>query len=353
MEPLRVGVVGGGIGVAHIEAYQSLPTHFQVLAFCDLDRVKGREIVNKFGIPHFLSDFENLCQMKDLDVIDICTPSYLHYSQVLQGLAGGKHVICEKPMAGSLQEVDDLIQAEADSGKRVMPIFQYRFGHGLQKLKKLVDAGIAGQAYFTTVETAWRRNADYYAVPWRGKWETELGGATLTLAIHAHDTLVYILGPAKSVYARAGTLVNRIETEDNMSASLEMVDGSLVNLAVTTGSVHQISRHRFCFANLSAESNTKPYSNTSDPWQFSAESPEIEEQIEESLANFKTLPESFPGQFLRFYHALESGNEIPVTLMDARISLELITAIYLSARTKQSVPLPIGPENPFYERWYK
>ena len=114
--------------------------------------------------------------MDDVDVIDICTPSYLHYEQTLQALAAGKHVICEKPVAGSLKEVDELIAAEARSGKRMMPIFQYRFRSGLQKLKLLVDAGVAGRAYLTTVETAWRRRPEYYAVPWRGKWKTELGG---------------------------------------------------------------------------------------------------------------------------------------------------------------------------------
>jgi predicted dehydrogenase len=116
--------------------------------------------------------------------------------------------------------------------------------------------------------------------------------------------------------------------------------------------MEQISRHRFCFSNLSAESNTKPYNNTSDPWRFIAESAGIKQQIEESLENFKMKPEGFPGQFLRFYEALEAGNEIPVTLEDARVSLELITAIYYSASKGQNINLPILADNPFYDRWF-
>jgi predicted dehydrogenase len=269
---------------------------------------------------------------------------------VQQVLAAGKHVVCEKPVAGSLKEVDELIRAAENSEKRVMPIFQKRFGHGAQKLKLLVDAGVAGRAYLTTVETAWRRRADYYAT-WHGRWDTELGGALVTLAVHAHDVLTNVVGPARRVLALTSTLVNPIETEDCVSASLEMADGSLASLSVTTGSAVQITRHRFCFSNLMAESNTEPYESTTDPWIFAGDSPEVQKQIEETLSRFEPLPEGFEGQFYRFYRALQNNTGLPVTLADARASLELITAIYHSARTGQVVELPIGQDHPGYAGW--
>ncbi|MCB0167575.1 MAG: Gfo/Idh/MocA family oxidoreductase [Anaerolineae bacterium] len=348
---LKVGVVGSGIGQSHIESYQTLPDMFEVLALCDLDRARAAAVAESCGVPRVVTDLAELCRMDDLDVIDVCTPSFLHFPHTLQALAAGKHVICEKPVAGSLREIDQLIAAEAESGKRVMPIFQYRYGLGIQKLKFLVDQGVAGQAYLTTVETAWRRRPPYYAVPWRGKWETELGGALVTLAIHAHDLLTYIVGPVKSVFARTKTLVNAIETEDCVSASLEMADGSLASLSVTTGSAMEISRHRFCFSHLMAESNTRPYHNSFEPWTYCGDSAEIDTHIQETLARFEPLPERFPGQFYRFYQALQSGAELPVTLADARASLELVTALYASAETDRSVELPIGPDHPKYANW--
>ena len=348
---LRVGVVGCGVGQAHIRAYQSLPEQFQVAAVCDVDKARAREVARGYHIPHVFTNLAELCLMDDLDLVDVCTPSHLHFSQVQQVLAASKHAVCEKPVAGSLKEVDALMQAEAQSGRRVMPIFQYRFGHGLQKLKLLIEEGVAGRAFLTTVETAWRRRADYYAAPWRGKWETELGGALVTLAIHAHDALYYVLGPAKSVFAQVATMVNPIETEDSVSASLEMADGSLASLSVTTGSAEQISRHRFCFSNLTAESNTRPYDNTAGPWTFTGDSPELERRIEEVLARFVPLPEGFVGQFYRFHRALRDNAELPVTLADARASLELITAIYHSAQTGEAVTLPIGQDHPKYANW--
>ena len=350
-DQLRVGVVGCGIGRAHIRAYQALPDRFDVVALCDIDQARASEVVAEHGIPNLFDDLAELCRMEELDVIDICTPSYLHAQQVRLVLAAGKHAICEKPVAGSLREVDELIVAEAESGRRVMPIYQNRFGRGAQKLLRLIERGVAGQAYLTTIETAWRRREAYYAVPWRGRWDTELGGPLVTLAIHAHDLLYYILGPAKSVFARAATMVNPIETEDCVSATLEMADGSLASLSVTTGSPAEISRHRFCFSHLTAESNTQPYRSTTDPWTFTGDSPEWTIRIEETLAAFEPLPEGFEGQFCRYHQALRAGTELPVTLADARASLELITAMYHSADTGQVVEVPLSRGHPKYADW--
>jgi predicted dehydrogenase len=324
---------------------------FDLVAICDIDQAKAQEFAAAFQIPRIVSDLADLCRMDDLDVIDVCTPPNLHLPQVLQVLEAGKHAVCEKPLVGSLRDADTLIAAEAQSGRRVMPIFQYRFGHGLQKLKLLADSGVAGRAYLTTVETAWRRRAEYYDVPWRGKWATELGGALLGHAIHAHDMLTYILGPIKSVYCRATTLVNKIEVEDTAAASLEMADGSLATLSVTLGSSEEITRHRFCFSGMVAESNTRPYSNSGEPWTFVGDTPEQKERIAATLAQFEDLPEGYAGQFTRFHRALNHGGELPVTLADGRASLELVAALYHSTRTGQAVALPLTAEHPLYESW--
>jgi predicted dehydrogenase len=348
---LRVGVVGAGIGTAHIRGYEGVPERFEVVALCDIDADRARPVVEEHHIPRLVTDFAELCRMDDIDVIDICTPPHLHFDQIQQALASAKYAICEKPLVSSLREVDELSRVEAGSGRRIMPIFQYRFGHGLQKLKLLIAEGLAGTAYLATVETAWRRRAAYYDVPWRGKWATERGGALLSHAIHAHDMLCYVLGPPAKVFAYTATRVNPIEVEDCAAVGLQMADGSLASLGVTLGSAAEITRHRFSFSGLVAESNTRPYTNSGDPWTFVGDTPELTEQIEAILADFRPLPEHYAGQFYRFYDALKCGGELPVTLADARVSLELITAMYDSAETGGSVTLPIGAEHPRYASW--
>jgi predicted dehydrogenase len=350
-EKLRVGIVGCGIGYQHAAGYLALPDMFAVSAVCDLDIDRARQTAEDFEIRHVTRNIEDLYRMDDLDVIDLCTPSHLHYRQTLEALSAGKHVVCEKPVAGSLAQADHLLEVEQESGRRVMPVFQYRFGHGLQKLKHLQMCGLTGRAYLTTAETAWRRRPPYYAVPWRGKWATEMGGALLTLAIHAHDAVLYILGPAGRVSAQMATLVNPIETEDTVTASVRMADGSLCSLALTTGSSAEITRHRFCFQNLSAESSTLPYNNTSGDWIFTGDTPEVDEGIRAALETFEPLAEGMQGQFYRFYLALRDCNELPVTLQEARNSLELITAIYAAARAQTEVCLPMQPDHPLYEGW--
>ena len=108
-----------------------------------------------------------------------------------------------------------------------MPILQYRFGRGIQKLRLLVDAGITGRPYVANVDVAWRRGADYYAVPWRGTWEGELGGVLTSHALHALDMTMFILGQPVAVWARTTTLVNDVETEDCAAITLRWADGSL------------------------------------------------------------------------------------------------------------------------------
>lgn len=348
---LRVAVVGAGIGSAHVRGYQAVSERFEVVALCDIDANRARSVADELNVPRVVTDLAELCRMDELDVIDICTPPYLHFGQVLQVLDARKHAVSEKPLVSSLREVDELVRAEANSGRRIMPIFQYRFGHGLQKLKMLVAQGLAGTAYLATVETAWRRRAAYYDVPWRGKWSTELGGALVGHAIHAHDMLCYVLGPPRRVYASLATRVNRIEVEDCAAVALEMADGSLASLGVTLGSAAEVTRHRFSFSGLVAESNTRPYTNSGDPWTFVGDTPELTERIAATLSELRPLPEHYAGQFYRFYDALRDGTDLPVTLADARNSLELITAMYHSAETQQSVTLPITSTHPCYASW--
>lgn len=350
-EKLRVAVVGGGIGVGHIKGWQAVADKYELVALCDIDEPKARKIADEYGIPEVITDFDALLARPDLDVIDICTPPHLHFQMTKKTLEAGKHAICEKPLVESVALIDQLKEIEAASGKRMMPIFQYRFGHGLQKLKMLVESQIAGQPFVANVDTAWRRRAAYYDVPWRGKWKTELGGAVLGHAIHAHDMLTYIFGPIKSVYAKTATLVNKIEVEDCASISLELANGSLAAMSVTLGSVDEITRHRFVFQNMVAESNTRPYTNSGEPWTFTGDTPEASAQIEEALAKYETLPEHYAGQFYRFYEAVQTGGALPVTLDDARVSIELVTAVYLSAQTGQPVQLPLQPGQTGYNGW--
>jgi len=349
MSPLKVAVVGAGIGSQHIKAYQNLPDYFELVALCDLDPVKASQVACELNVGEVVHDFRELLSRSDLDVIDLCTPPYQHFEQLQAGLKAGKHMICEKPLLGSLAEVDRLSEMEAESEKRVMPIFQYRFGHGLQKLKRLIDRKVTGEAFVFNVDVAWWRSDEYYRdKPWRGKRSTELGGALLSQAIHAVDMIFYILGPAKTVSAYARTRVSPIDVEDCVAIAVELEDGSLGTISVTLGSITQISRHRLTFRRLTAESNTEPYANSREPWSISPVDKESAAEITQALSDFKPELEGYEGQFARFFTALRDGGELPVTIDDARRTLEFIAAAYHSSESGERVDLPLGRQHPKY-----
>jgi predicted dehydrogenase len=129
---------------------------------------------------------------------------------------------------------------------------------------------------------------------------------------------------------------------------VELEDGSLGTISVTLGSITQISRHRFAFRRLTAESNTEPYSNSRDPWSIFPVDKESEAAITQALSDFKPELEGYEGQFSRFFTALRDGGELPVTIDDARRTLEFIGAAYHSSESGDRVHLPLGPQHPKY-----
>ncbi len=350
--PWRVAVVGCGIGRAHIaQGYARHAGNFRVVALCDVDVRRLAAVGDEFGIARRTQDFNEILRIDEVDIVDICTPPSLHVVQALEALAAGKDVVCEKPLAGSLADVDRLIAAGSAAPSRLLPVFQYRYGDGVQKAKRIIDAGLAGACHLATVETAWTRGAAYYASPWRGHWPTELGGVLLTHAIHAHDLMTWLLGPAASVFARTATRVNPIETEDCAVASLMMQNGALVSLAATLGSQREITRLRLCFEHATFESGESPYAPGDDPWEIIPASPEAGHLIADALAGYRSSAAGYEGFFAAYHSSLVSNDRLPVALGDARRSIELATALYHSAATGAPVTLPITPDHPAYHGW--
>ena len=351
MTKLRVAIAGAGIGRQHAAAFRQMPERFDLVAICDLAADRRDALARDFSIARTAASFEEVLAYEDVDVVDICTPQSLHFAQALAALAAGKHVICEKPVVGSLAECDALAAAAGDARRHVMPIFNYRFGVGLQKLLHLIGRGVTGKHYLTTAETTWRRGPAYFAVAWRGSRAQAMGGCLLTQAIHAHDAVTLALGPVRSVYGAIATRVNPVETEDCAAATLTFADGSLASLAVTLGSADDTSRLRFHFEHLTAASSLAPYTMTAEPWTWLPASDAAAQRIAEALADFEPRREGFAGQFERFHDAMAAGAPPPVTLADARTSLELLTALYHSAATGSRVDLPIAATHPAYRGW--
>ncbi|WOI55867.1 Gfo/Idh/MocA family oxidoreductase [Palleronia sp. LCG004] len=351
-EKLNVAIVGCGIGEEHLShGFARAPDLFDVRAVCDLDPRRLADVAARHDVPETTTRFEDLLGREDIDVIDICTPPGLHHDQTAAALRAGKHVICEKPLVRSLSELDGIEAIAAHASRLVMPIFQYRFGTGVAQARHLIESGLAGKPYLATAETFWRRDMAYYANGWRGRWHTELGGVLTTQAIHIHDLLTHLMGPVDRLFGRIATRVNPIEVDDCATASVQLASGALATMSATLGSRDQLSRLRLMFENVTIESSHDAYAPGRDPWTFVPRDVETGRAIDAALAAAPDTAQGFEGQFRGFHRSVTQGDPLPVTTGDARRALEIATAFYHSAHSREDVSLPLGPGHPAYGGW--
>jgi len=350
-KPLDIAVVGLGIGSKHLDALAEMPEAFRVSVLCDLDDTRLQREAARFPQALATKDLHQVLQARPA-LLALCTPPHLHREQIAQCFDAGVPVVCEKPLVASLEEFDRVMQAQQRAGLPLFPIFQSRFGAGLQALKHLQAHGLARHALVATVETHWQRGDAYYATGWRGRWATEKGGVCLTQAIHAHDMLTHVMGPIESVFAHLATRVNDIEVDDCAAVSLRLRSGALASLSATLGAAENRSRLVFVFDDLTVTSDSpNAYRPALAPWHVQGKTPGVEAAIAAAMRSFVPAAESFIGQYRSIHETLVHGKPSPVTLAEARASLELVTAIYHSASTGTQVTLPIEAGHPRYARW--
>ena len=171
-----------------------------------------------------------------LDAVTVCTPHTAHAEGVLAAARHGVHVLCEKPIAVSLDEADRMVEATAQAGVLFGVLFQRRFWPAAARIRRAIDDGRLGPPISGGVVARFNRDAAYYAEPWRGRWDTEGGGVLMTQAIHHIDLLQWFMGPATRVTGRYATLAHQdfIEVEDTVGAIVEFASGGVATIQAGT-----------------------------------------------------------------------------------------------------------------------
>ena len=164
---------------------------------------------------------------RNIDLVDVCTPPFAHAEISINALRSGKNVVCEKPMAASLEECDAVLRARDESGKKLSIIAQNRFRLPVRNLKALLDSGMAGKVRHVTVNSLWFRGHSYYDLWWRGTWEKEGGGCTLNHAVHHIDMLGWMMGLPQRVtsvelWMRSVTVRLRVSRTGQPSSSVPL-----------------------------------------------------------------------------------------------------------------------------------
>jgi UDP-N-acetylglucosamine 3-dehydrogenase len=193
---MKVGVIGPGfIGNTHLQAYQKIE-NLQIAAIAGGKEASGRKLAETYHCAYFPSAEEMLSQA-DIDMVDICLPTYLHEKYVMMAIAAGKHVLCEKPLALDVSAVDRMIAAAKQAGVKFMSAQVLRFWPEYVKFKQLLDDGVFGQMEIVTT----RRLAQ--PANWAAwfKDPAKSGGTLYDLMQHDIDFLRYTLGSVEKVYA--------------------------------------------------------------------------------------------------------------------------------------------------------
>jgi predicted dehydrogenase len=192
-EPLRAGVVGlGYAGEQHLKNFARVPG-VEPVALAGLEEVRLGELGGRYGVPDLYTSWEELVARDDLDIVSIGAPNHLHAPIAIAALEGGRHVLCEKPLARNGAEAERIVSAAREADRAVHIAFTQRERGDVQALKRHVEEGNLGRIYHAKA-TWMRRNG----IPGMGGWFTskELagGGPLIDLGVHMVDMAIFLMG---------------------------------------------------------------------------------------------------------------------------------------------------------------
>ncbi|MFQ3549024.1 MAG: Gfo/Idh/MocA family oxidoreductase [Armatimonadota bacterium] len=250
-----VGMIGYGfMGQMHSYAYKSIP-HIYNPPPANIDIVgvsakteKSRQLaINQSGFKVAVEDYKELLSRSDIQIINICTPNYLHYEQASEAIKAGKHVYCEKPLAVTVQEAQNLAMLAKNSNKVCQITFHNRFIPAIMRAKQLIDDGRIGnivsfRGYY--LHSGYLDTEKPYS--WRLDKSQSGGGALYDLGSHLIDLMRYLIGDFISISASLKTFVDSrpISIESSERKTVEVDDICILLLKHQNGSIGTIETSR-------------------------------------------------------------------------------------------------------------
>jgi UDP-N-acetyl-2-amino-2-deoxyglucuronate dehydrogenase len=234
MPSVKFAVVGcGNIGSRHLAVIEA-QEGAEVTGFCDVDPAKREKFSALYEGVQAFDSIDDLLQRGTADVVNICTPHYLHAEHALKATRSGKHVLVEKPMALRARDCDAMIEAAGQAGTLLMVVKQNRYNRPVALTREAIEGGRLGRILMAQCNVAWNRNDGYYLrSPWLGRKEFE-GGALFTQVSHFIDLLIWLCGELVEAGGRIETKNHSIEVEDCGAAWLRFASGAMGSLFWTT-----------------------------------------------------------------------------------------------------------------------
>jgi UDP-N-acetyl-2-amino-2-deoxyglucuronate dehydrogenase len=236
MKKLKFAIIGcGRISYKHVEALVASREDAILVATCDTvennAKIKKEEYEQKLGENYQVkvyTDYKKMLECEEIDVVTIATESGYHPEIAIYCMNNKKHVICEKPMALSIDDADKMIQCSEINNVKLCISHQNRFNKPIQELRTAIEQERFGRLINGTARILWNRNMGYYEqAPWRGTWELD-GGTLMNQCIHNIDLLQWMMGgEIDTVYAQCNTFLRDIQAEDFGAILIGFKNGSI------------------------------------------------------------------------------------------------------------------------------
>ena len=344
------GVVGAGlIAPFHINAIKD-SRGGRVMGVFDVARDKAAQVAERFAVKAY-SSLQEMLDDSNVRVVCVATPNHLHRDAVIQAAKAGKHVLTEKPPAMSLRETDEMIGVCKKANVKFGCFVQCRVRGAVQAMKSAVDSGRFGRLLHADAYMKWFRPQEYYTSDgWRGQKKSG-SGVTVAQGFHYIDLLQHLAGQAGEVDARMTNIGHPgINLEDEVLAHIRFRCGAQgvvqLSTALWPGTDIRIE--------LNGTDGTAVMTGEKiQTWKFRDERPE-DEQIRTIGDSSQATGAGGAADFGHRDHmvvvqdmidALTSDGEVVIPVTSVRPTLEMVLAMYQSAKHHRPVTLPVSDDD--------
>lgn len=326
---MNIGIAGlGAIAPLHIRAI--LDRGQKITAICDVDTARCKKTNDEFNLgAKEYSDYNQMIDSGEVDVIHVCLPHYLHSEVICKALSKDIHVLCEKPLAINFEQLNAIEKAVKNSSATLGVCFQNRYNASVLYLKEFFKGKEITAA---TANLVWQRNEKYYASgAWRGKKQYEGGGVMINQAIHSLDLLQWFCGMPETVIAHCSnnSLQGVIDVEDTAYGLFSLKNGGNFVINATNAAKN-------CFTIIS---------------MFHAGDDTVELSGDNLIVNGKFVTKSDGSPIFgkeewgvghnnlirEFYNCLEKGEKFPIDFYEGSKTVKLILKMYESNGKKINI----------------
>ncbi len=339
---INFGIVGcGAISSFHANALNNIE-NANLYAVYDEFKDNSERLAKKVNAKVF-DGLQEMLSDDNINAICICTPSFLHYSIAMQCLKQKKHVLVEKPLALDEIECQNLIDCAKQNNVILSVVSQLRFSEDFTHVKNAIKNNALGRITRCDIIMKYYRAPSYYSLsPWRGTWEKDGGGALMNQGIHGVDLAIYLMGSAKSIYAKHNHFARDIEVEDTLSALIIWENGAHGMLQASVADYPGFERR---IEINGSEGFIIIKENKIVKWKFSDESKYKMPALNNSI---NTLSHENPTaidenghieQIKNFIGAITGTQELITPPQDALKAVKLINCAYKSAKSNMEIQL--------------